>query len=77
MSTATIETAHQLFSEIGREIDYRDDRAVRELLFVEQQLPQTRLTSRGPSLAVADLRKLHKETSNPVLGSIITLRERR
>lgn len=77
MTTATADTAQALFAEIGREIDYRDDRMVRELLFAEQQLPQTRLTSRGPSLAIADLRKLHDETSNPVLGSIITLRERR
>ena len=76
MTTATSETAHELFSDIGREVDYRDDRAVRELLFDEQQLPQTRLTSRGPSLAIADLRKLHEETSNPILGSIIALRER-
>ncbi|ODU05069.1 MAG: hypothetical protein ABS81_08575 [Pseudonocardia sp. SCN 72-86] len=76
MTTATINTAHSLFAAIGREIDVQDDRVVREVLFVEEQLPQTRLTSRGPSLAIGGLRKLHEETSNPVLAAIIALRER-
>ncbi|WP_337007225.1 hypothetical protein [Microbacterium sp. LB12] len=77
MTTATADPAHDLFAAIGREIDVHDDTAVRELLFDELQLPQTPATAAGPSLAIADLRKLHHETFNALLGSIITLRERR
>lgn len=77
MTTTTADPAHELFSAIGREIDVHDDSAVRELLFGELQLPQTPATAAGPSLAIADLRTLHHETSNALLGSIITLRERR
>jgi len=77
MTTTTTDTAHSLFAAIGREIDVHDDNAVRELLFEELKLTQTPATSAGPSLAIADLRKLHQETSNALLGSIITLRERR
>lgn len=76
MNTATIDTAHSLYAAIGREIDVHNDSVVREVLFDEEQLPQTPLTSRGPSLAISGLHKLHEMTSNPVLGSIIALRER-
>ena len=76
MTTTTIDTAHSLFTAIGREIDVHDDNAVRELLFEELRLAQTPATSAGPSLAIASLRKLHEETSNPVLGAVIMLRER-
>lgn len=77
MTTTTADPAHELFAAIGREIDVNDDSAVRELLFGELQLPQTPATSDGPSLALADLRKLHRETFNALLGTIITIRERR
>ena len=72
-----ITTAEDLYGAIGHEIDLTDDRAVQELPFTEQQLPLTRSTDSGPSLDLADLKKLHAQTDNPVLGFVIDSRERR
>ncbi len=72
-----ITTAEDLFAAIGREVDLSDDRAVREVLFSDQQLPSTPSTGAGPSLELDELKKLHAQTNNPVLEFIIDTRERR
>lgn len=59
---------------LGRDVDLEDRKQLQEVLFGELRLPSTPSTSRGPSVATAELVKLQETNPHPVLHQILVYR---
>lgn len=66
--------AQQVYRLLGREVSLEDRKQLQEVLFGELGLPLTPTTSRGPSVATAELVKLQETNPHPVLHQVLVYR---
>lgn len=66
--------AEEISRLLGREVNLEDRAQLRVLLFDELGLPSTSTTSRGPSVATAELMKLQATNPHPVLHQVLIYR---
>lgn len=66
--------AQEVYRLLGREVSLEDRKQLQEVLFGELGLPSTPTTSRGPSVATAELVKLQETNPHPVLHQVLIYR---
>jgi predicted DNA-binding transcriptional regulator AlpA len=66
--------AQEVARLVDRDVNLENRTQLQELLFTELGLPATSTTSRGPSVATAELQKLYEKNPHPVLRQILIYR---
>lgn len=71
---AALAAAEEVNRLLGREVNLEDRRQLQGVLFDELGLPATSATSRGPSVATAELVQLQETHPHPVLEQVLIYR---
>lgn len=74
IGNTALAAAEEISRLLGREVDLEDRAQLQQVLFRELGLPETLPTSRGPSVATAELVKLQTTNPHPVLHQVLVYR---
>lgn len=74
IDATALAAAEEIYRLLGREVNLEDRAQLQEVLFRELALPATSTTSRGPSVATAELVKLQATSPHPLLHQLLIYR---